>query len=803
MRKTYPYLQEQYVYNLNEEQRKRDFLSLLDNFVNQKQYVQITLLDKEESPLKSIEGELTGGSISKDGASAVRRTANLSCTVNGEEYDIEDLSMDFSLKTKVFIELGIRNDTDQYLEYPILWFPQGVFYITDFSANSSTSSGVNISLTLKDKMCRLNGDLGGLLPSTVQFDLMDTQLPSGEYVQQKVLFYNIILELVNHFGGEDINNIIIQDVPLRVRQVVKWDGKNNLYGYLFQDEGETQYIFYTQSGTVIDEDEDEEESEEHTPMAANEEVYETGADVGYVYRDFTPTSEIVGNAGQSITSVLDTIKNMLGNYEYFYDEMGIFHFREIKNYLNITQAQIVEEEMDNPGRRVRFNGGNFNLDNNSEKQYLIETTNEKTLYSFKDDTNITSITVTPQYGNIKNDYIIEGLKQGTSTDTKFLIRYHLAIDSKPEIAGTDPNGVPYYGAAFHNVVYYHDELENVHKLGILKNVDELPQVGNFNQLYAIEETEGEGETTTTVTNCYYWSGTTYKQLVYITVNEVGDEVEHPSRPIETYYPKDWRTFLYLYGLEANQYGTDPGPYFEELFAFWPQEYNLDPNNQQFYGEKEDELVQYRSLTTGNYFLDFIDANGSAFGDYSIEAIGRRQDVFHNEDINCLFVPEIPNIIFLNKDNPEDNWTENTSGVLTDDELNEQYAAIVGDISPTSDEVKQTLREVKMLKVQRQECVENNQPYTQVDQDLFSHLSIGGYKNSAYEAVRYELFAHTRYQKTVSLTTLPVFYLEPNSRVELNSKSVNVYGDFMVQNVSLTLGPGANMSVVLNEVAERL
>jgi hypothetical protein len=136
-------------------------------------------------------------------------------------------------------------------------------------------------------------------------------------------------------------------------------------------------------------------------------------------------------------------------------------------------------------------------------------------------------------------------------------------------------------------------------------------------------------------------------------------------------------------------------------------------------------------------------------------------------------------------------------------LNEQYAAIVGDISPTSDEVKQTLREVKMLKVQRQECVENNQPYTQVDQDLFSHLSIGGYKNSAYEAVRYELFAHTRYQKTVSLTALPVFYLEPNSRVELNSKSVNVYGDFMVQNVSLTLGPGANMSVVLNEVAERL
>ena len=34
MRKSYPYLQEQYVYNLNEEQTKRNFLAELDNFVS-------------------------------------------------------------------------------------------------------------------------------------------------------------------------------------------------------------------------------------------------------------------------------------------------------------------------------------------------------------------------------------------------------------------------------------------------------------------------------------------------------------------------------------------------------------------------------------------------------------------------------------------------------------------------------------------------------------------------------------------------------------------------------------------------
>jgi hypothetical protein len=43
-------------------------------------------------------------------------------------------------------------------------------------------------------MCLLNGDVGGLLPSSTRFDMMDTQLPSGEWIEQKVLIYNIILE---------------------------------------------------------------------------------------------------------------------------------------------------------------------------------------------------------------------------------------------------------------------------------------------------------------------------------------------------------------------------------------------------------------------------------------------------------------------------------------------------------------------------------------------------------------------------------------------------------------------------------
>ena len=770
MRKTYPYLQEQYIYNLNEEQMKRKFLSQLDNFVNQKQYVQITLLDWDENPIKEIQGEITSGSISKDGASSVRRAGSLSCTVSTETYSIDSLNMDFSLNKKVFIEIGIRNDTDQYLDWPILWFPQGLFLITDFSLNSSSTSAVNLTISLKDKMALLNGDIGGKLPATVQFDIMDTQTPEGEWIQQKVLIYNIILELVNHYGGEQIANIIIQDVPLRIKQVVKWNGKNPIYRTDTSDGTSGEGFQYTLN----------------KPTGIYN-TYYPGTDIGYVYRDFVISDELVGAAGASITSILDNVKNMLGNYEYFYDIFGIFHFREIKNYLNITQAQIAEEEMNNPGRRIVFNGGNFLLDEQSENQYLIETTNEKSLYAFNDDSNITSITVTPQYNNIKNDYIVEGLRQGTSSDIKHTVRYHLAIDDKPQVIDEDSKG-QYYGV-HQNVIYYTDKLENVNKLAIpliVASFGELPDVGNMDMFYYVIKDK----------KTYYWDNTKYKEIVFIEKTET-ENVEHSVQP-QTYYSRDWRTFLYLYGLEANNNGTDAGYYFEELAAFWPLEYDLNPNNQKFFGEEQDGDIRY-NLTTGNFFLDFIDANTTTLGEYSVNAIGRRQDVVSDDKVNCLFVPEIPNVIFLNVDDPNQNWTENTTGILTESELNERWINIYG----TSIDPITLTKERKLLDLQRHECIINTQPFTQVSSEIFSNLEIGGYLNSAYEAIRYELFCHTRYQKTVSLTSIPVYYLDANSRIELSSKSTGTYGDFMVQNVNLTLGPGANMSVVLNEVAERL
>ena len=739
MRKEYKYLQDPWYEDANGQKERRNFLALIDSFVNQKQYVKITLLNWSEEPLKEIEGELSSGTLSKDGSSSVRRTCQLSATVSRGEYDVEDGEMDFAINKKIFIEIGVKNYTDQYTEYPILWFPQGVFFISDFAITSSASSTVNISLALRDKMCGLNGVVGGTFQSVTILDEVDTQNASGQFVSEKVLVYNIIQEVVHHFGGEDLNNIVIEDVPLRIKRVMKWAGDNPIWMVPAENtSAQAGNLWYSV------------ELEEPSNKPSGTLQIMNGTDAGYIFDDFYYTDELIANAGETVTSVLDKLVQYLGNYEYFYDEFGVFHFREIKNYLNTTQAEVVVNDMD-------------------KNDYLVDTTTGKDVYTFSDDSNLVSISVTPSYGNIKNDYVIHGTRKMTNSDISYDVFYHLCIDKKPTPGNT-----------YYDLLLFKEQSTELTKaifpLSVPTEAD-LPQPGNFNLIYRVADTN----------SFFYWENDVYKEVEVIKYYP-GENQEGSLG----YTTKDWRTELYLQGLLAKNNGTDAGLYysdlendytaaqsddswigqihrqvkrnridtdyyFEELEAFWPQIYDLE--NQQFYAEQEDKTLLTSALTDGNYFLDFIDPSTSGLGEFSISNIGRRMDVVNNEDINCLFQPDIPDIVFLNID--DDDFLE-----------------------------------------KRQECQLKGQPFTQVRGDVYSGFYTGGYKNGAFDQVKYELYLHTNYQKTLSLTSLPVFYLEPNSRATINDKSTNTYGSFMIKTLSIPLGPGNMMATTASETFER-
>ena len=167
------------------------------------------------------------------------------------------------------------------------------------------------------------------------------------------------------------------------------------------------------------------------------------------------------------------------------------------------------------------------------------------------------------------------------------------------------------------------------------------------------------------------------------------------------------------------------------------------------------------LTDGIYFLDFIDSASSALGQYSVSNIGRRQDIIVNNEVNCLFTPEIPPIIFINIDG--------------------------------------NAEEIKTIK---EKCAQEGWSYAQISGNWFEALNTGGHLNGAYDQIKYELYYHTNYATTLSMTAIPVYYLEPNVRISVNDKTTNTYGDFMVQNITIPLNVTGTMTITANQTTDR-
>jgi len=141
----------------------------------------------------------------------MRRTANITALVRNDQYSYIDIKKLLTLNKKIEILVGFKNNTNSYQDYPMLWFPQGIFVIIDLTINQSTS-GTSISLTLHDKMALLNGECGGLLPATTIFHEVEDISATGDSYIRNPTIYQIIQELVNHFGNEDLNKIIISDL---------------------------------------------------------------------------------------------------------------------------------------------------------------------------------------------------------------------------------------------------------------------------------------------------------------------------------------------------------------------------------------------------------------------------------------------------------------------------------------------------------------------------------------------------------------------------------------------------------------
>ena len=80
---------------------------------------------------------------------------------------------------------------------------------------------------------------------------------------------------------------------------------------------------------------------------------------------------------------------------------------------------------------------------------------------------------------------------------------------------------------------------------------------------------------------------------------------------------------------------------------------------------------------------------------------------------------------------------------------------------------------------------------------------GGALRPAYDEIKKELYQYTNYNEQISLTTLPIYYLEPNVRITVRDNESNIFGDYIVKSISLPLDIDGTMSLSCTRALERI
>lgn len=682
------------------------FLKYLDEYPNKIQYVRIQVLQWNEQPLQGanerdvyIEGRAIGGSVNLNGDSNVRRNGSISVCLDETDdfYKVENIENILSLNKKIKIEIGYDIEF-KYDELPEVadegnrvWFPLGIFIIKNPSVNRSLS-GLTLSLTISDKMSLLNGENGGSLPAAVVFSETDIQNSDGTYSKQYNKVKDIIKTLLVDYGGIDSNKVKINDVEDSALQVMKWSGDTKLYKYT---QGGSAFIDSTLSDGI---------------EADKDGVYQPNANIGFILTDFIwPGQALSANIGETITSVLDKIKT-LSDYEYFFDVEGNFIWQKKKTYIYDNSKNLKQDDF---------------YTNDKKVEKIVKPTlnsDAATTYDFENSPLIISYSNTPQYKNVKNDYIIWG-KRKTSSGAELPIRYHILFDTPIVYSGKTDTEVSYYK--------YLVAEPDVYGFQVVTKVEGLPTTGipEKNKYYTVT-VNGESKN-----YIYDFNLKRYKEI------EIGTRTFSNA--------DDWRTLLYFRGKRAEAVGETQtyfnNPLYKDLEIEWPKLYDM---------ETKSWRTKYPDGDTIDYYCHIINAGDNL--NYS--SVGRYQTkVLNDTNINCIYTPGIGDNLILR----------------------------IGEAVPKN--INNYITSYTVVRV---------------SDEIYQQLYTGGSQNSAFEQARTLITSGTGYANTISISAIPIYYLEPNTLINVKDEESSINGTYAINSISLPLAYNGTMTISASKAVIR-
>ena len=860
----------------------RNFLKELDKCRDKVIYARITSLTFEELPIQTLEGRVTSGSINLDGDSAVRRSCSLSMVAK----DVNVIDYYWGLNTKFTLEIGVQNSIDKNYD-DIIWFPQGIYLITNFSTSLAINS-YTINIQGKDKMCLLNGEVGGSITAPTQFDSWEEEDQYGNWNIKKYPIKQIIRDMVHEYAKEPFQNIVINDLDELGLELLEYrfdeplflirnrneslyfngtfnaetpcivDGKDSIIGE--KKDGIFVHIYDSLVDTLTDTIEptvfkfpNDSENAEYCIAKI-----EYGDTAGYRLTDLIYPNDLIGNVGETLTSVLDKIKNMLGDFEYFYDIDGKFIFQHKKNFVNSVWTPIVES-------------------NSKHDEYVDSIAfAAKETYAFSGGEMFTALNNNPNLNNIKNDFSVWGTRKGSGgADLPIHMRY--AIDEKP-VQYTNLDGVMYTVRDLSEVVPLPQEsllpdcLRENFEGGRWWDIHDWAEVYKaYTGAYPDGEIGTYCETTTKLDlNKYFPKGTSWnknKPLFLFEVNSdgtLGPTVHNPpeGRPPSSscfhfysyfmeqasngarayvfnpqiptgtkilYKKVDWREIIYQmqkdfrkhhreddFALRIIENNKDIYPtgmtgyesYYIDLEGFWRQlYYPLE--------DKENDIEEFNQkieLAEKEYAQANKDKNSElmiAIEQRINNLTAQKEDLESYYEEN--FYPEEHEFAYWNKAIYESPQTLNfwfdfldADGILGDYSCKAigQRTKSINDSNVKSIYFRETPMIVFSENIADAEMRKTGYRYFQMSgiENMFSVSTQG---KSAKDVVDDLLYQHSYAIESINITSIPIYYLTLNTRVSIDDDNTGIHGGYIISKLTLPLTHSGTMNITAKRAVDAI
>ena len=162
----------------------------------------------------------------------------------------------------------------------------------------------------------------------------------------------------------------------------------------------------------------------------------------------------------------------------------------------------------------------------------------------------------------------------------------------------------------------------------------------------------------------------------------------------------------------------------------------------------------------DYYLDFIDTN-EELSKISVAAVGRRTKAQNIDSVNCVFEFNVPAVYFYSE---------------ADDEA---YKVMIQNYAQAQDA-----------------------DYMELSVEDYASLKLSSTANDAYTEARALLYESTQRNSTISISAVPIYYLDANSRITVSDSVSGIQGDFLINSISLPLDISGTMTLSCSQVLQK-